>query len=153
MRFEWSVGAPESHQVPRQIARLLLDKGHAKNAAEAEEKHNRLFLFVLKRLTEKGVKRLSADQCAEQLALPPLSEEDQATLENVVVRLRALESRVGALEQGLQRTTETLDQHLQQHFAKQAGVEPRLDYGTATPIIDVQPLSRTAECLIEWRSS
>jgi len=96
LRFEWSVGAPESHQVPRQIARLLLDKGHAKNAAEAEEKHNRLFLFVLKRLTEKGVKRLSADQCAEQLALPPLSEEDQATLENVVVR-SAPSSRVSAL--------------------------------------------------------
>ena len=95
--FEWSLGVVGHPQMEDDIKRGLIGLGYATNTAAAKTLFERLFLYVFKRLTQKGLKQLTTTELPAQLRLAPLTETDEAILV-FVQDLRGLAQRVEALE-------------------------------------------------------
>jgi len=71
---------------------MMTDKGNE------DQIYSRLFLFVFKRLCDKGLKFLDKQMLEEQLRLPDLTKKDQQLLANLQSTLTALAGRVESLE-------------------------------------------------------
>jgi hypothetical protein len=105
--FEWSLGAADYLQVETRVKQALLRTGLAENEAVADALFERLFLFVFKRLSESGVKRLTFAELQSQLQLSTLTYRDKAFLA-FIVDLRGLARKIERLEEQAAQTSQVL---------------------------------------------
>ena len=144
--FRWNIKAPEAKSLSSYIKKILIEQQYVKNELEAREQYQKLFLYVFKLLSQSGIKRLDVDQLSNQLSLQTLSLEDHSLLENVVVGLLSLESRVDNLEQNFQEFTQkfVLQANSQiQHQIKEKGVDYAPNLYPTIPDISL-PLIKTS---------
>lgn len=115
--FEWSLGTSENLELENEIKRTLLQAAHASDISSAQSLFERLFLYAFKRITQKGIKRLTKQELLEQLAAPGLSSSDDSLLvflkdlRGLALKVRMLEQqseKQGALLNSLSLSVETL---------------------------------------------
>jgi hypothetical protein len=138
--FEWSLGVIDYPELEDDIKRELIARGIANDAGTATAIFERLFLHVFKRLTEKGLKRLTVAELRPQLRPASPSEAEVAFLEYVRDQRILLQSKVASLEHqvaqhervlaSLETKTTILDERIR------AGIE----FSTATPTLDLPAL-------------
>jgi hypothetical protein len=96
--FEWSTSSGDDFAKESEIRRALIESGFASDESVAQALFERLFLYVFRKLTQKGLKRLTPVELTEQLAQPPLSSSDQQIF-LILGMIRSTNRRVDALEQ------------------------------------------------------
>jgi hypothetical protein len=79
--FEWGFGSADYLEIESGIKQALLQTGLAENEEIAEALFERLSLFVFKRLSEPGIKRLTSTELREQLRQPTFTGRDLAFLQ------------------------------------------------------------------------
>jgi hypothetical protein len=103
--FEWGFGSADYPEVESGIKQALLQTGLAENEEIAEALFERLSLFVFKRLSEPGIKRLTSTELREQLRQPTFTARDLAFLQftrdlrEAARRVERLEARVSGHDQ------------------------------------------------------
>lgn len=140
--FEWSTGSPAAADMTARIPERLLSERHARDSQESVEQYYRLFLFVFKRLCERGRKVLTPEERAHQLRMPPLGGADSALLLDVRAWLGAMEGRLTAVEQTVQIQQQAFDGLAEQvrGLALTAGGTTSLEYAAEPPMLDLPPL-------------
>lgn len=149
--LDWSTNASSTQELAPHIQNLLINQQYARDTQQAEEQYQRLFLYVFKLLSQPGIKRLTVEDRATQLSLPPLSEQDRELLDSVIVRICRLEARVDVVELSLLQLNSQV-----QRLAQDKGIDAAIDYTVATPILDVPPsvehLSRREKVINELKT-
>ena len=133
--LEWSTGTSSAQELAPHIQNLLVNQQHANDSRQAEDQYQRLFLYIFKLLSQPGLKRLTVEDRAFQLSLPPLSERDRELLDSVIIRILRLEARVDVVESSLSQLNSQV-----QRLAQEKGINAAIDYTVTTPILDVPPL-------------
>jgi hypothetical protein len=108
-RFEWSSGVAE----PESIAEAVSERLRHLNAADenhAGELYRRLFLVVIRRLTQKGRKRLTQAELVAQFACPTLSETDHALLRRLDNYLELISQRVDVVASAVTALGQRVDE-------------------------------------------
>jgi hypothetical protein len=106
--FEWGFGSADYPEIETGIKQALLRSGLAENEEIAEALFERLFLFVFKRLSQPGIKRLTSTELQEQLRQPTFTARDLAFLQftrdlrEAARRIEQLEVRVSGHDQLLE---------------------------------------------------
>lgn len=94
---EWvtdQVGTADiTKQLQQQIARQ-----YSMTAEQADDVYSRLFLYVFKRLSVAGIKRLTLEELARQIARPALNAADFALLNQLSVFVKDVGRRIERLE-------------------------------------------------------
>jgi len=137
-RFQWSTNAEPSDEIARQTRSHLIETRQAADLREAQQKYERLFLYVFKLLSLPGLKRLCLEDRDRELALPVLGESDSKLLE-VVAQVRALSERMSATEQDVSRLKEDIQQ-----LARKSGIDVTVTYALETPVLSMPPAVATA---------
>lgn len=101
--FEWGTRAEDAAGLSDSLVKALVDSGRARDSIQARSLYERLFLHVFKTISQDGIKRLSPQELDGLVAMRPLSASDGALLENVVVRLLAIEGRLDQAEEDRRR--------------------------------------------------
>lgn len=96
-RFEWSTGGRDYPAIADQIKSLLRSHRYCDSAAAAQQIFERLFVYVMERLAEQGVKRLTPEELLKEVAAGAASERDRL-LFKLVHDLEELERRVSMIE-------------------------------------------------------
>ncbi len=121
-RFEWLTGVTAPLNLSQEIQNELLSMGVATDEATARAMYERLFVFVLRLLSQKGRKNLEAkgweeiikalpsgaDQSLLAEALSQIDDLDQKVA-SIDVRLTEVESQVGGLVTGQSNLTMRVD--------------------------------------------
>lgn len=105
--FEWSLGVVANPHLEDEIKRALVASAYATDTIAANVLFQRLFLYVFKRLCQKGLKRLTTAELHGQLDLVPLTENDESILV-FLQDLRGLARRVEALERKEEQSEQLL---------------------------------------------
>jgi len=105
VRFEWSVASDDYPLIEQRIKTALIQSGLASSPEEAQDRLDRLVLFVLRKLCSLGHKALTPHTLRNEIHRA-LSDSDQTLLAalqiglaEVTVRMDDVERRVSALEQ------------------------------------------------------
>lgn len=140
-RIEWKTRNLSANDISIHIKQQLVT--HFAIAVEnTQDLYHRLFVYVIRLLSRKGLKRLTSEELANQLSRPMLGEEETKLLYNVKTLLSALESRVSLLEQGHlshERKLISIDAELER-LAKNAGVSTPVSYNAELLQLDAPPL-------------
>jgi hypothetical protein len=142
-KFQWQTNAPEARSLTSLLQQQLLDRQHAIDYQQAQEKYQRLFWYVFTRLCKRGRKQLTLEELNVQLALPSLSNTDHKTLETLKIWFSEINNRVTSLEQEQQQNSQLvkrLSAEVQQ-LAKKKGIDGAIKYVVETPILDIPLLS------------
>ncbi|MPY68391.1 hypothetical protein F8S09_17200 [Deinococcus sp. SDU3-2] len=94
-RFEWSCGAPESPALQDLVQVTLYSSGRVRSLAEAARQYAKLFVHVLRLLSERGDKRLHSQDLSAVLESETWTEEDERLFE----RVRSIETAVHELRE------------------------------------------------------
>ncbi len=140
-RFEWSTSETDARAITPEIMGLLSQRSLAADAAEAEQLYQRLFLFVFKRLSEPGIKRLTRAELQQQLSASTLSTTDHATLARLTQCFSIVKLKVDELEAALTSVSDDVRQ-----LARTQGIHATLLRGNLP--IDLAPppaLSRLSQ--------
>ncbi|MGA2610262.1 MAG: hypothetical protein ABSH01_22695 [Terriglobia bacterium] len=78
--FEWSAKAPDFSEMPEKIEGDLLRSGRSPSRHAAHALHEKLFLFVIRRLAEKGLKILTSAELDLVCSRPTIEPGDQLLL-------------------------------------------------------------------------
>lgn len=138
--IEWKTRSASATDISINIQQQLVTR-FAIAAENSQDLYHRLFVYVIRLLSKKGLKRLTADDLTNQLSRPMLNEEDAKLLHNVKSLLSILESRVTLLEQGHsahEKKLLTIDAELER-LAEKAGVSTPVSYGTELLQLDAPP--------------
>lgn len=98
---EWSTSAPDSPSLHSSICQRLETDPSLPGAADSEVSYQRLFVVVLKRLSQQGIKRLTRADLREALSALPTGIP-QELLTSLAALHAALASRVGHIETKMQ---------------------------------------------------
>jgi hypothetical protein len=112
-RFEWSCGSPESSGIQDLVQATLFTTGRVASLAEAARQYARLFVYVLRLLSERDDKRLHSQDLLTVLASETWTEED----EQLFNRVRLIETAVHELQELTTQHTLVLN-----NFQAQLGV-------------------------------
>lgn len=135
--FEWSTGHGNAESLEKEIKRALIRSAFVSDEEHAESVFQRLFLYVFKKLTESGLKRLTQEELRMQLASPALSAADQSFVATI-----RLESRVAALESARAQDTSIL-RSLNEQLQMIAGTaKAQFEYRAAQVSLDVPELAQ-----------
>lgn len=145
-QFEWSVGAPGSEARSAQIQKKLLQQARATSYEEANAIGERLFVYVFRLLSQRGLKTLTLADLERTLNHPTLPAADRLLLRTVAMVLGEVEARVGSVERALPELRDRLDS-----LARQKGIEAAVEYTIATP--DLEPQRGRAPAGAEVRMS
>jgi hypothetical protein len=96
--FEWSTGTAECEDIETSIHQSLVASELCTDVKKAQLLFCRLFLHVVRLISQPGVKRLDQADLVAQGDLPDLSAEDQEILGLINDRVLSLERRVTAVE-------------------------------------------------------
>ncbi len=131
--FEWSTASGDAASLEADIKRALVQSAFASDEEHAETLFECLFLYVFKRLTKSGLKRLTADELREQLKHPALSVDDHGFL----VEIRVLARRVDSLEREVAQDRSIL-QSLSEQVQMIAGAhKAEFEYRPAQVSLDI----------------
>ena len=97
-RFEWSTGEIAYEQLKSFLKESLLELGHAKDATQAEEQYQRLFLYIIKLLSKPELKQLTTREREDQLALRTLDAQDARLLDRLNSHINELTAKFINLE-------------------------------------------------------
>jgi tetratricopeptide (TPR) repeat protein len=99
-RFEWMTGITSPLELSREVQEELLRIGSAKDEAVARSQYERLFVFVLRLLSQPGLKRLEANGW-KKIVETDLPDEDRTLLASAFSRLEAVEQQLDTLNERL----------------------------------------------------
>lgn len=138
---EWATDAPDAGSLGPEIRALLIEKGDAADDRAAEELYQRLFLYVFKLLSQPGLKRLTVEALAAQLAAPALADDDRQLLSDLASLLSAVEARVAALERRMNHldTAVAGTQARLEELTRQAGITAAVAYRVSAPTLESPP--------------
>ena len=131
---EWSYGVACASSLQSRLVSALLELRLAMDRRQATEQYQRLFLYVFKLLSTSGLKTLTTDSRAEQLALPGLSDADRGTLEGLTTLLSDVSQRVADNEIAIQGVTAQV-----QGLSREFSADARLTYLLKAPILTPPP--------------
>lgn len=120
--FEWTTRQGDAGLLEAEVKDSIVKSALAPDAEQAEAIFQRLFLYVIKRLTETGLKRLTLEELHEQLKLPTLGADEQG----FVIQMRLLASKVARLER-----TVVEDRSILKSLSEQVQIiagEPRTEF-------------------------
>lgn len=132
--IEWSTGNPQASLLRGHIKALLLSVGHAQQDSEAEERYQRLFIYVLRLLCQSGRKSLTVASREEQLGLESVTNDDRSLMRRLATQLHDIETRLSHLEVVVSEHQEHLQRVGEQvrELARNQGITAAItDTGTA----------------------
>jgi hypothetical protein len=138
--FEWSTNTPDPQSLRACILQTLIQQKYATKENQASEQYQRLFLYVFKLLSQPDIKQLTVEERTHQLSLPTLSETDHNLLQNLIVSVLNLESRVGTLEQNFTKIPDTIVSQVNdqwQRLIQQQDVDVAINYFPTPPNISI----------------
>jgi hypothetical protein len=94
---EWVTDQADTADVTEQLQQHIA-RQYSMPSEQADDVHSRLFLYVFKRLSLQGIKRLTHEELARQIALPALNAADYALLNQLSIFIKDLGRRVETLE-------------------------------------------------------
>lgn len=94
---EWVTDQADTADVTEQLQQHIASK-YSMPSEQADDVLSRLFLYVFKRLSLPGIKRLTHEELARQIALPALNAADHALLNQLSLFIKDLGRRVETLE-------------------------------------------------------
>ena len=106
--FDWNVEAPPSSQMPVEIKAELLRYGRAAWKQASEGLYERLFLVVIKRLAERGLKVLTVEELDAVRSRPGIEPADEQLLGVVRILISSVDERIRNLEEITIRNQEYL---------------------------------------------
>ncbi|MEG4418116.1 hypothetical protein QUA70_05845 [Microcoleus sp. LAD1_D5] len=142
--FEWSTNTPDPQSLRTWILQTLIKQEYATNEIQAKEQYQRLFLYVFKLLSQPDIKQLTVEERTHQLSLPTLSDRDHNLLQNLIVNVLNLESRVGTLEQNFTQLPDAIASQVNdqvQRLIQQQGVDVAINYFPTPPNISIPLLA------------
>jgi MoxR-like ATPase len=107
--FEWSIASDDYVATEEAITDGLIQSGFASNREFAGQLLDRLFIAVIKRLSSPGLKRLTAIDLREQIALGKPAAVDQGLLSVIRGSLNQLEQRVVEIEKNFRGAAATIE--------------------------------------------
>jgi hypothetical protein len=131
-RFAWSTLAPAASTIMPELLSHLIQQGWAADEMEAAQLHQRLFLFVFKRLCQLGVKQLTRAELQQQMSVATLSASDHATLARLTQCFALVRFKVDEIEAALTSVRGEVRQ-----LIRTQGIHATLLQGTLT--IDLAP--------------
>lgn len=96
--FEWSLKNANSKNISDEIKESLIELKHVASYQEAEFLYTRLFLFIFKLLCNKSLKVIGKKELLNEVSIPDLNGQDQATLLLLNKLLSENEKRIDNLE-------------------------------------------------------
>jgi len=145
--FEWSTNTPDPQSLRTWILQTLIRQEYATNEIQAKDQYQRLFLKVFQLLSQPDIKQLTVEERTHQLSLPTLSERDHNLLQNLIVNVLNLESRVGTLEQNFTKIPDAIASQVNdqvQRLIQQQGVDVAINYFPTPPNISIPLLAENA---------
>ena len=145
--FEWSTNTPEPQSLRTGILQTLIRQEYATNEIQAKDQYQRLFLKVFQLLSQPDLKQLTVEERTHQLSLPTLSDRDHNLLQNLIVNVLNLESRVGTLEQNFTKIPDAIASQVNdqvQRLIQQQGVDVAINYFPTPPNISIPLLAENA---------
>jgi hypothetical protein len=139
--FEWMVKAPDSAQMPERIKNELLRTGRAPSRHASHALYIRLFIFVIRRLSEQGLKVLTPEALDAVCSQSTMEPGDQLLMGTLRILIGSVDDRLRVIEE---KTTEN-HQYLERIetdlglLAEQSGVQGVVDYGALTVSLDIPP--------------
>jgi hypothetical protein len=109
-KFEWSFSNDDDSNLNDAICQEIVKVGITVNTAEASEVYSRLFLFIFKFLSSKGIKSLSKKDLKTQTQTSVTSHEDLALLESLKLTFNNFESRLTMLEEDRESKAKAFDE-------------------------------------------
>jgi HEAT repeat protein len=94
---EWLTEQVDTADIAAQLQHRIASQ-YSMSVEQADDIHSRLFLYVFKRLSSRGIKRLTHEDLNQQIALPALNASDYALLNQLSVFIKNLDNRVATLE-------------------------------------------------------
>ncbi len=137
-RFEWSYAAPHADELTGAVHQRLRIRCGLLDDGQSSELYDRLFVFVFRLLSTKGLKRLSSTDLDHLAAHPTLTDTDHALLTRLVHRSRDIEHRVAEIESTV---TELIERQFRQTGEAFAAIGKLCVVTTDTPVL-VEHLSR-----------
>lgn len=138
--FEWSTNTSDPQSLRTCILQTLIQQEYPTNEIQANEQYQRLFLYVFKLLSQPDIKQLTVEERTHQLSLPTLSDRDHNLLQNLIVNVLNLESRVGTLEQNFTQLPDAIASQVNdqlQRLIQQQGVDVAINYFPTPPNISI----------------
>lgn len=138
--FEWSTNTLEPQSLRTCILQTLIQQKYATNEIQANEQYQRLFLYVFKLLSQPDIKQLTVEERTHQISLSTLSEIDHNLLQNLIVSVLNLESRVGTLEQNFTQIPDAIASQVNdqvQRLIQQQGFDVAINYFPTPPNISI----------------
>src|ERR1051326_7964351 len=94
---EWVTDQAGTADITKQLQKQIA-RQYSMTAEQADDVYSRRFLYVFKRLSVSGIKRLTPKELARQIALPTLNAADFALLNQLSVFVKDLGRRIERLE-------------------------------------------------------
>ena len=96
--FEWSLSNDNDVVISNTIIDTIVDKKLIVCGENSEILYSRLFLFVFKLLTKRGLKSLNSEELKIQATLPELNGNDQLIIDFINYFLKNADERLSELE-------------------------------------------------------
>lgn len=94
---EWVTDQVDTGDITERLQQQIA-RQYSMTAEQADDVYSRLFLYVFKRLSIPGIKQLTREELARQIALPALNAADYALLNQLSIFIKDLGRRVETLE-------------------------------------------------------
>lgn len=104
--LEWATGAPAADLLPVEVRQLLMQSGYATGLQDAHQRHDQLFVFVLRMLGTRGngaPKRLDRPMLEACLATTQPTAAEQGFLSELVEFRAVMTEKFGGVESTLAR--------------------------------------------------
>jgi PAS domain-containing protein len=99
--FEWALGYGNPNQSEAEVLSALVDRGHGASIAEAAPVYAHLFAFVFRLLTKAGLKVLTIEGFAAELATPTIPLNERGIINAIKGEIEALKKDVSAIRKRL----------------------------------------------------
>ena len=97
--FEWGTSAEDYLEIEARIKATLLKAGYRDSETSSQQLFEQLFVYVFRRLAEKGLKRLTKEELAQEVTQTTVSDNDHALFQLVRSQMERLSSRISKVEQ------------------------------------------------------
>jgi len=134
--FEWSLVNDDYDDISKSIKSKLIDLNIATDFTIAERLYSRLFLFVFKLLSIKGIKQIDKQKFQEQISLPELNQTDQNLLNFIEDIIGIFDKKIEELENKTIKNSveiESLNKSINSIYNFDTVYESRLKYISITP--------------------
>lgn len=123
--FEWSTGSTAASDMSDAIQLLLTEEGHAFDPVTAFGQYQRLFLVVMKTLSQRTGKRLTRTTLLKVIR-QPLSGEEQQFFENFLKQMSLLDRNLAFLQAQMGYRTSTSFHRIQNIWGNTSQYDPAI---------------------------